>query len=138
MKKPKTKRQLIKIADKWFSQYIRLEAAAGRGYCQCVTCGKRLPWNKNMHAGHFIVRQWMNTRYDISNVHPQCNYCNTFLNGNYENYYPYMLDKYNQETIDTLKRLSRLSPNSLDRGELEAIIDYFKDQVKTLRKKKGL
>ena len=67
-KKPKTKRQLIKIADTWFSQFVRLENATDTGYCTCITCGKVKRWNDGMHAGHFIVRVWMRTRYDPLNV----------------------------------------------------------------------
>jgi len=138
MKKQKTKRQLIKKADKLFSKFVRLKAADTNGYVQCVTCGKVMPWNKGCHAGHFIVRQWVRTRFFLLNVYPQCCHCNLFLNGNYENFYPYLLDKIGQDGIDRLKRMSRESPNSLTREELEKIIELSKKGVKLLRKAKGL
>ncbi len=137
-KKPKTKRQLIKIADRWFSQYIRLKAATGTGFCTCVTCGKVLPWNRGIHAGHFIGRMWIKTRYNTHNVNVQCCHCNMFLGGNPENYYPYMLDKYGQDHINYLRELSREAPNSLSGTELEDITIWAKDVVKELRKEKGL
>ena len=74
----------------------------------------------------------------MENAHPQCCYCNTFLDGNYENYYPYMVDEYGQDVVDYLKLLSREAPNSLSRGELEIIIDWTKENVKELLKEKGL
>ncbi|KKK99328.1 hypothetical protein LCGC14_2633860 [marine sediment metagenome] len=136
-KKQKTIRQLVKIADRWFSQYIRLKYAFGNGMCICVTCGKPYHWKK-IHAGHYIVRVWMRTRYDGCNVHPQCCYCNTWLNGNTEMYHDYIIDTYGQEEIDALKRISRISPNSADRDELEKLIETLKLVVAKLRKDKGL
>lgn len=137
-KKPKSIRALIKIADRWFSLLTRLSAATDTGYVQCVTCGKVKFWKDHMHCGHWIVRVWMRTRYHLSNVGVQCNYCNTWLGGNPENFYPYLLDKIGQDGLDHLKRESRTAPNSLNRDELEKIIELSKQGVKILRKKKGL
>jgi len=137
-KKQKTIRQLIKIADKWFSLFIRLKAATDTGYVQCITCGKIKHYKNHMHCGHFIVRTWMKTRYHPLNAAVQCNYCNTWLGGCPENYYPYLLDKIGQEGIDHLKRVSREPPNSLTRDELEKIIELCKRGVKILKKEKGL
>ncbi len=136
-KKPKTIRQLIKAADILFSQYTRLKYVTDNGYCTCVTCGRPYHWKK-IHAGHYIVRVWMRTRYDEHNVHPQCCYCNTWLNGNTEMYHDYIIDTYGQEEIDALKRISRISPNSADRDELEKLIETLKLVVAKLRKDKGL
>jgi len=138
MKKPKSIRQLIKIADRWFSKFIRLRAATDNGYCTCITCGKVMFWKKGCHAGHFIVRQWVRTRWHPLNVYPQCCKCNLYLNGNYENYYSYMLNEIGQDGIDHLKKVSREAPNSLNREELEAIIELSKKGVRLLRLEKGL
>ena len=138
MAKVKSIRQLIKIADRWFSLLIRLQAADNKGSVTCVTCGTTKHYKDHMHCGHFIVRVWMRTRYDPQNVAVQCNYCNTWLGGNPENYYPYMLDKYGQNHIDYLKKLSREAPNSLSRIELEDIIKLCKKGVKILKREKGL
>lgn len=138
MPKPKTKKQLIKIADRLFSQYIRLKAATDNGYCTCVTCGRVKRWNEGMHAGHFIVRVWIRVRYDERNVHCQCNYCNTWLGGCTEMYYDYLRGTYGQKVIDELKVTSRIPPNSADRDELEKLIETLKPAVAKLLKEKGL
>lgn len=138
MPKAKSIRQLTKIADKWFSLFIRLQAATDTGYVQCVTCGKGKHYKDHMHCGHWIVRVWMRTRYHPDNVAVQCNYCNTWLGGCPENFQPYLLDKIGQEGIDHLKKLSREAPNSLNREELEKIIELSKTGVKILKKAKGL
>ena len=137
-KKPKSIRALIKIADRWFSLLIRLQAATDTGYVQCVTCGKVKYYKDHMHCGHWIVRVWMKTRYDPNNVAVQCNYCNTWLGGCPENFHPYLLDKFGQNRLDELKRKSRVAPNSLTREELEETIKLCKIGVKMLRLKKGL
>ena len=136
-KKPRTKRQLIKAADILFSQFIRLKYVTDNGYCTCVTCGRVCHWKK-IHAGHYIVRVWMRTRYDNCNVHPQCCYCNTWLNGNTEMYHDFILDNYGQEVMDELKVISRVSPNAADTDELEKLIETLKPAVAKLRKDKGL
>ena len=138
MAKVKNIRQLIKTADRYFSMFIRLKTATDNGYCTCITCGKSMFWKEGCHAGHFIGRMWIKTRYNTHNVNVQCCRCNMFLGGNPENYYPYMLDKYGQDHIDYLKKLSRETPNSLSRDELEDTIDWAKIAVKDLRKQKGL
>ena len=137
-KKPKTIRQLIKMADTLFSKYIRLKYVTNTGYCTCVTCGKTKFWKDGMHSGHYIVRVWIRTRYDERNVHPQCCYCNTWLNGNTEMYHDYILDNYGQDVLDELKTTSRIAPNSADRDELEKLIEVLKPTVAKLLKEKGL
>ena len=71
-KKP-TRSKLIKKLDTVFSQYVRLSNADDRGYCTCVTCGKKgqMEDRRNNQAGHFISRANYSTRWDERNVKPQ-------------------------------------------------------------------
>ena len=57
-------------ADVIFSLYVRLFHADSNGYCTCITCGKKLLWKGfgQLHAGHYIGRMHINTRYDERNV----------------------------------------------------------------------
>lgn len=103
MKKPKTTSQLKKILDKTFSEYIRRTNADRNGDCICVTCDKKDHW-KNMHAGHYLSRQYLSTRFDENNVFPQCPGCNIFKNGNYTAYALFMLDKYGEEKLQWLEQ----------------------------------
>lgn len=105
-----------KIADKWFSLYIRLRDAiefqketgdSDISYGRCCTCGKIGQW-KYMDCGHFISRGShgaSGVRWDERNAHLQCKPCNGFHQGRYHEYEQFMLDKYGQETIDMLKFL---------------------------------
>jgi 5-methylcytosine-specific restriction endonuclease McrA len=93
-----------KAVWKQFSRYIRLRDAVN-GYVKCCTCGTTKNW-KEMQAGHFIPRAQGNAVYfDERNVHPQCFRCNVNLGGNGSEYYPYMLERYGQETIEELRQL---------------------------------
>ena len=66
--------------DRLFSEYIRRRDADYAGYCRCVTCGKVQHW-REMDAGHFVPRDRIATRWDETNVHPQCRECNRFRSG---------------------------------------------------------
>lgn len=68
----------IDVADRIFSQYIRLKYARNDGMVQCVTCGKWL-FRTEMQNGHYKKRSSYKYRFEIINCHPQCNTCNVFL-----------------------------------------------------------
>lgn len=67
----------------------------GTWVSRCVTCGRILPITGKgcMQGGHFIPRGCRCTRWLAVNVHPQCDRCNGFLNGNYIMYSRYMMRK---------------------------------------------
>lgn len=77
----KSLKELIKDADKKFSELVRRMYADENGWVQCFTCPKLLSW-KSMHAGHFIGRDCDALRYDLRNVKVQCVDCNKYKNGN--------------------------------------------------------
>lgn len=81
------RQKLIKELDRIVSLYVRQKGMDKRGYNVCYTCGARLPW-KMMDCGHYIKRRYLQTRWDLNNVRPQCQYCNRNLNGNYRIYEP--------------------------------------------------
>ena len=135
-KNPKTIRQLVKIADRWFSQLTRLEAATDNGYCTCVTCGAIKFW-KEIDAGHGITRDRYGTRYEPSNVHPQCISCNRFKSGRGVEYANYIIDTYGKREFNRLVKLSH-QKIKLSVEELEEIIELSKQGVKVLKKVKGL
>lgn len=68
--------KLTKKADKHFSLLIR---ARDRDE-PCITCPS-YPEGAAAHAGHFVTRGCKLTRFDPHNVNKQCNYCNTFRDG---------------------------------------------------------
>ena len=76
----KTISKLKKELDKWFSLYIRLREATPEGMIQCFTSG-RVYHYKQMHAGHFMSRRHLATRWCEINVQPQSPADNLFGQG---------------------------------------------------------
>lgn len=91
------------IADRVFSEYIRLLYADDNWYCMCITCNKKHLWNSwDMQCWHFRTRAHLFSRFLLDNNHPQCHTCNYTYNGNYRNYSRYMIAKYWEEKEDFL------------------------------------
>ena len=131
--KPK-KAQLGKLKKKlWkiFSEFVRLSESDLDGNSQCVTCGLRVHW-KALQAGHFISGRNNGVLFDERNVHSQCAVCNIWKHGNLEEYYPYMLKKYGQGIIDSIKENKR-NPPKLTVGWYEKSIEYYEDLVCKLK-----
>lgn len=130
-KQPKpTLTKLKKKADKLFSmatRYRDAEMIAEHWTTRCFTCGKIYPFNK-IHAGHFMSRRYLATRWDERNVHPQCAGCNTF-NGGEQYRYGVLIDEwYGDGTAKELYDLAH-SEFKLTRDYLEEIINDSKEQI---------
>lgn len=78
--KPKSVSKLKKELDTVFSKFIRYGAADKDGNATCYTCNRTYP-AKKLHAGHYILRGYMNTRWDEMNVKPQCGVDNLWRKG---------------------------------------------------------
>jgi len=95
-----------------------IEVYRNVGQCVCVSCGVVYPWNtKKMHAGHFLASRRASILYEEDNVHPQCNRCNTYDDGNPQAYRLWMELVYGKEVIERLRRLKNTTV-SFSRDEL--------------------
>ncbi len=121
-----------KKAWKWFSKYIRKKDANFDGYVSCITCGTKKKW-KNMDAGHFIHGVSKMTYFEENNVHPQCQRCNKWLNGNLREYTLKMIDKYGRDEVERLKKLSH-SKKTWNKGRLKELEEEYKQKFKDLNK----
>ena len=122
-----------KRAWKAFSEYIRRSYADDNGYVSCVTCGITRPWNDGIDAGHFIPKSRGNAVYfQVENVHPQCKKCNLSEGGNFENYYPYMLEMYGESGIEELRQLSKTTKHYSINDLLEIEREY-KEKINGLK-----
>jgi hypothetical protein len=63
---------------------------------------------KEMHCGHFQVRQHFNTRYDEKNAHTQCYTCNVIKSGEQEKHGKEIDRRYGVGSSDSLISKSRL------------------------------
>lgn len=73
------KKELGKELDRLVSLVVR------NSENKCFTCGKRLKF-KQRQAGHYIPRGVSRLRWNLHNVHVQCNHCNVDLGGNLKEY----------------------------------------------------
>lgn len=128
--------KLKKELDKWFSLYIRLRDANDYGMVQCFTSG-RVYHYKKMHAGHFMSRRYLATRFNEWNVQPQSPADNLFGQGEQWKFGIALNAKYGEGTSRELEELSRTTIK-LSRIDYEEQIRYYKAIVQNLKKEKGI
>ena len=130
---PKTTTAKLKAKlDKIFSEYIRLRDSKHKVNCKCISCGKEASaFGGSIHAGHFMSRRHLATRWDEKNVNSQCSYCNTFLNGNQYRASIGINNKYGNGTAEELEKRSK-TIIKLSRVDYEEAIANIKEKIKQL------
>lgn len=121
MKKPKAKspiKRLKKPQEKYkksvsyyrekciasFCKLVRLQQADEEGYCTCITCGKRVKWNK-CDGGHFISRTVIPICIAEGNVNAQCKKDNAYYGGLPILYERKLREKIGDERVDWLLKI---------------------------------
>ena len=132
----KTISKLKKELDKWFSLYIRRREATPEGMIQCFTSG-RVYHYKQMHAGHFMSRRHLATRWCEINVQPQSAADNLFGQGEQYKFGLNLDSKYGEGTAEELQYKARQTVK-LSRVDYEEEISYYKNAVNNLKKQKGI
>ena len=145
IKRIKSTRQ--KAKDKawvWCSRFIRLRDCLEYGdtkygdWGRCCSCGKPVDRNKS-DAGHFIGRGLGGSSgvyFDERNIHLQCKQCNAFEQGNYQGYEEFMLVKYGEKVIESLKIDHKT--NSYTLLQLEGLRLYYKQKYEELCKEHNI
>ena len=128
--------KLKKELDKWFSLYIRLRDSNEYGMVQCFTSG-RVYHYKSMHAGHFMSRKRLATRWCETNVQPQSPADNIFGQGEQYRFGLHLDSKYGEGTAEEIQFKSR-NTLKMSRADYEEKISYYKEIVKNLKKEKEL
>lgn len=123
--------ELIKDADKIFSQWVRLQGADSKGICKCYTCGKKNHWLK-MQCGHYIKRGNLFLRFDPRNCRIQCVNCNVFLDGNYAEFSK-RLEIERPGIVEYLLEESRLVYKPT-RDEISGVIKEYSSKLKQIQK----
>ena len=136
MTRTKSISKLKKELDKWFSLYIRLRDSTNEGFCQCFTSGRLYHYTK-IHAGHFVSRRHLATRWNEYNVQCQSVADNLFGQGEQFKFGLNLDAKYGDGTAQELQELSRQSIK-MTRADYEDKISYYKEIVKNLKKEKGI
>lgn len=118
--------------DAIFSLYIRtLNSVNGKN--KCFTCDL---WFliKELECGHFVKRAHKSLRWEITNCHPQCNYCNQGLDGNYGVYKAKMIEKYGHKHLDWLTQIKNTTKR-MGVYEYKVLIDLFGNKLKEITSK---
>ena len=116
--------------DRVFSVFVRRSRANLDGLVECVTCNKWMHW-KDIHAGHYVSRRHMATRFDERNVHPQCAGCNTFQYGKLDTYSLYIRDEYGETIWRELLALKN-TQRKWNADELQQRIEHYQSLVDLL------
>ena len=122
--------KLKKELDKWFSLFIRLRNATSEGLVQCITSGRTYHY-KNIHAGHFISRRHLATRWCELNVSPQSAADNLFGQGEQYKFGLALDNKYGEGTAEELQYKSRQTIK-MSRIDYEEKISYYKELVEKI------
>lgn len=123
------------LADRVFSEYVRLKAAFednNNWICKCVTCWAEMPWEQ-IQNWHFISRSNMKYRFAEINCHPQCQQCNVFLNWNYLKYTMYMINRYWLE--ETQEMINDKTTKEYKQYEYEEIIIKWYWEIVDMKRK---
>ena len=128
--------KLKKELDKWFSLYIRLRDANEFGMVQCFT-SNRVYHYKSMHAGHFMSRKRLSTRWCEWNVQPQSPADNLFNQGEQYKFGLNLDAKYGDGAAEELQ-IKSMQTLKMTRVDYDEKIGYYKDLVEKLKKEKGI
>lgn len=132
------KTRALKLADNWFSKFIRLKHSFeldGIQQAKCYTCENVYPIVK-MDCGHWQKRQYMATRFHIDNCRPQCSSCNDWNKGRYEIFEERLINEVGRENVLFLKELAN-STCHFSVEDLKDTANGCKKEFKELLKQRG-
>jgi hypothetical protein len=124
---------LIKELDIWISRYVRLNAADDNGQCRCISCDAKSHWTL-LDTAHFKDRDYMGTRFYLPNLAPACQSCNRY------DPVGHLIAWRNKLTVEQTLDLEQRSKSLMKwaRPELQEQIEFYKSEVRQLRKLKRL
>lgn len=133
------KTRSLKLADSWFSKYIRLKHSFelnGIRSAKCYTCDNVYSI-VSMDCGHFQKRQYMAVRFNTNNARPQCTSCNDWNKGRYEVFEERLINEIGKEEVEKLKELAKSNYHT-SVEDLKSISNDFKKLFNELLKKMGI
>lgn len=126
----------IKLADKWFSIWVRLNGTDENGICYCFTCGH--PGEpKYQQCGHYVERQHKGTRFSEKNTRPQCGGCNKFGQGKAVIFRRKLAEIYGEREV-LLLEAAKHQTFKLSSFELDQITKHYKQKATELAKEKSI
>lgn len=112
--------------------YIRLRDSGK----PCISCDTS--WTRDFQAGHWWKSElYSNLRFNEFNINGQCEKCNLFLDGNFQEYANRMPGRVGRDKKDELEQMAEdfKSENfKWDREELKTTKKYYQEKTKELKK----
>ena len=122
----KTRAQWLREAQTAVNAYVRIRDDKE----PCISCGRY--HDGQWHAGHYrSTGSSPSLRFDLANIHKQCQPCNTHLHGNLIPYRVNLIQKVGIAEVERLEGPQAPKKYSID--ELKQIISTYKQKVKELK-----
>ncbi len=143
--KKQAKEKVKRVADKQrllelkpASYWVKKAQKATNAYIRerdkdepCISCGRyhQGKWN----AGHLMsCGARPELRFHPSNIHKQCEPCNSHLSGNIVNYRPRLIEKVGLEMVEHLENFNGVQRLTID--DVQEIEAHYKGLLKELKK----
>jgi hypothetical protein len=130
--KAKSLKEWLKDVEYWCNRAVRL-----RDHNEpCISCGTTNP-NIQYAAGHYrTVKAASHLRFDMRNIHKQCNHnCNSKKSGNIVEYRKGLVKKLGEEVVQEIENDNRIHRYTIE--ECKQLIVEFKTLCRELEKQKG-
>lgn len=102
-------------------------------YKPCISCGCQ--WNDKFQAGHFYSAGSFETlKFNLDNIHGQCEQCNLFKNGNFDNYALRLPERIGVNKYNELVKLANIDKQFSKVWNLENLKE-IREKIKQLKKK---
>lgn len=98
----------------------------------CISCGA--VWKPDFQCGHFYPAGSFETlRYHLDNLNGQCQGCNLYNSGNFENYSLRLPNRIGIENYQKLVKLAEIDKQASKVWDIDSLLEIQK-QIKELRK----
>jgi len=92
----------------------------------CISCGAN--WDISFQAGHFYKSETFTTlKYHLDNIHGQCQKCNLFMDGNFDNYSLRLPNRIGQEKYNALVELASIDKQQQKIWTIESLKEVRKN-----------
>ena len=119
----KSRREWLKDAQIVVNKFVR-KRDDGK---PCISCGRH--HEGQHHAGHYLsVGAHPALRFEMENIHLQCQPCNVHLSGNILNYRKGLIDKIGISRVEWLE--GSHAPKKYTIQDLQEIISIYKNKLK--------
>lgn len=127
----KSRGQWLKEAQAAVNTYVRLRDAK----LPCVSCGRH--HDGQWHAGHYLTTGARpELRFDLANIHKQCQPCNTHLHGNLVLYRAELIRRIGLAEVERLE--GPQEPKKYTADDLRGIRDHYRLASRELKAKADL